>query len=84
MEILHTTIEFTHEKLISIRLKKSLLHDLDNYANELNQTRTQLTEKSITAYFDTLDEMVSDKIIDDIKNGETEVFSLNQIAKNRD
>jgi len=68
------------KKAINIRLDESLLFDLDNYAKELDRTRTYLIEKAVSTYFDTLDEMVSDKRIDEVKQGDVEVFSLDQVA----
>jgi RHH-type rel operon transcriptional repressor/antitoxin RelB len=61
---------------INIRLEKEMLNSLDNYARELEKTRTNLIEKAIDAYFDKLDEMVADKRIDALKKGETEVIPL--------
>ena len=69
------------KKAINIRLETSLLSDIDNYAHELDRTRTYIIEKAVSSYFDTLDEMISDKRIDDIKAGRTEVYTLEQVAK---
>ena len=68
------------KKAINIRLDETLLFDLDNYAKELDRTRTYIIEKAVSNYFDTLDEIISDKRIDDVKNGNVEVFSLEQVA----
>jgi len=68
------------KKAINIRLDEDLLFDLDSYAKELDRTRTYIIEKAVSTYFDTLDEMISDKRIDEVKNGDIEVFSLEQIA----
>ncbi|MGJ0316382.1 ribbon-helix-helix domain-containing protein [Aliarcobacter cryaerophilus] len=70
------------KKAINIRIDEALLKELDNYANELDRTRTYLIEKAISSYFDTLDEMISDKRIDDIKNGKSELITLEELAKN--
>jgi predicted transcriptional regulator len=56
------------------------LKDLDEYAQELDRTRTYIIEKAVNSYFDTLDEMISDKRIDEIKQGNVEVYSLEQVA----
>ncbi len=69
------------KKAINIRMDESLLSNLDEYARELDRTRTYLIEKAVSSYFDTLDEMISDKRIDDIKTGKTEVYSLEEVAK---
>ncbi len=69
------------KKAINIRLDESLLSDLDNYAKELDRTRTYIIEKAVGTYFDTLDEMISDKRIDEVKKGNIEVFSLEQVAQ---
>ena len=68
------------KKAINIRLDEDLLFDLDSYAKELDRTRTYIIEKAVSTYFDTLDEMISDKRIDEVKNGDIEVFSLEQVA----
>lgn len=69
------------KKAINIRLEESLLADLDAYALELDRTRTYLIEKAVSTYFDTLDEMISDKRVDEVKKGSIEVFSLEQVAQ---
>ena len=68
------------KKAINIRLDETLLFDLDNYAKELDRTRTYIIEKAISTYFDTLDEIISDKRIDEVKSKNVEVYSLEQIA----
>ena len=69
------------KKAINIRMDESLLSNLDEDAKELDRTRTYLIEKAVSSYFDTLDEMISDKRIDEIKAGKTEVFSLEEVAQ---
>ena len=55
------------KKAINLRIDESLLEELDVYAKELDRTRTYLIEKAISNYFDSLDEMISDKRINEIK-----------------
>ena len=69
------------KKAINIRMDESLLNELDAYARELERSRTYLIEKAVSAYFDTLDEMISDKRIDEIKSGKMEVYSLEEVAQ---
>jgi len=69
------------KKAISIKLDETLLADLDNYANELDRTRTYIIEKAVGTYFNTLDEMISDKRIDEVKKGNVEVYSIEQVAQ---
>ncbi len=69
------------KKAINLRIEESLLEELDIYAKELDRTRTYLIEKAVSNYFDTLDEMISDKRIDDIKAGKSEMLSLEDVAK---
>jgi len=69
------------KKAINIRMDETLLSDLDSYANELERSRTYIIEKAVSTYFDTLDEMISDKRIDELKAGKTEVYSLEEVAK---
>ena len=69
------------KKAINIRMDETLLSELDAYAQELERSRTYLIEKAVSTYFDTLDEMISDKRIDEIKNGKTKVYSLEEVAK---
>lgn len=72
------------KKAINIRIDETLLHDLDIYANELERTRTYLIEKAVSAYFDSLDEMISDKRIAELKKGNVEVYSLEDVTKQLD
>jgi len=69
------------KKAINIRLDEDLLYDLDNYAKELDRTRTYIIEKAVSAYFDTLDEIISDKRIDEVKKGNVELYTLEDVAK---
>ena len=57
------------------------METLDEYALELDKTRTSLIEKAIELYFDKLDEMVADKRIDNIKSGKTTLVSLEEVFK---
>lgn len=68
------------KKAINIRMDETLINEIDNYAKELDRTRTYIIEKAVGSYFDTLDEMISDKRIDEIKDGQMEVFTLEQVA----
>lgn len=67
------------KKAINIRIDEDMLSDLDSYAKELERTRTFLIEKAVSAYFDTLDEVISDKRIDDLKSGKTTAISLEEV-----
>ena len=69
------------KKAINIRLDEELLAELDRYAEELERTRTYLIEKAISAYFDRLDEMISDKRIDEVKSSKVENYTLEEVAK---
>jgi len=69
------------KKPINIRMDESLLTELDHYAHELERSRTYLIEKAVHTYFDTLDEMLADKRIDALKNGQSEAYTLEQIAQ---
>lgn len=62
-------------------MDEALLNDLDTYAKELDRTRTYLIEKAVSSYFDTLDEIISDKRIDEIKAGKVEIFTLEEVLK---
>ncbi len=69
------------KKAINIRLEKEMIEALDEYAHELDKTRTSLVEKAIELYFDRLDEMVADKRIDRIKSGESRIVPLEEVFK---
>ncbi len=69
------------KKAINISMDETLLTDLDSYAHELDRSRTYIIEKAVSNYFDTLDEMISDKRIDELKSGKSEVYSLEEAAK---
>ncbi len=64
---------------INIRLEKEMIQALDEYAKELDKSRTKLIEKAIEYYFDKLDEMVADKRIDNLKNGTSKVIPLEEV-----
>ena len=69
------------KKAINVRIDEVMLSELDNYATELERTRTYLIEKAISAYFDTLDEIISDRRIDEVKRGKEKVYTLDEVAK---
>jgi len=69
------------KQAINIRLEKDVVNTLDEYAKELEKTRTALVEKAIELYFDRLDEMVADKRIDDLKSGKTILVPLEEVFK---
>ncbi|PID48166.1 MAG: CopG family transcriptional regulator [Proteobacteria bacterium] len=69
------------KKAINIRLDEALLGELDNYAKELDRTRTYIIQKAVSSYFDTLDEMISDKRIDEVKSGQAPIISLEDVLK---
>ena len=67
------------KQTINIRLEKNVIQHLDESAQILDKTRTSLIEKAIDGYFDQLDEMVSDKRIDNLKNGNSQVIPLEDV-----
>ena len=67
------------KKTINKRIDEMLLSDLDSYAHELERSRTFLIEKAVSAYFDTLDEVIADKRIDGLKSGKTTAISLEEV-----
>jgi predicted transcriptional regulator len=67
------------KQAINIRLEKDIVENLDEYAQELDKTRTSLIEKAIELYFDRLDEMIADKRIDNLKSGKTKVVPLEEV-----
>ena len=69
------------KQAINIRLEKDVVQTLDEYAQELDKTRTSLVEKAIELYFDKLDEMVADKRIDNLKSGKTTLIPLEEVFK---
>ena len=69
------------KQAINIRIQKELLQNLDEYATELEKTRTSLIESAIEFYFDKLDEMVADRRVDNLKNGKSSVISLEDVFK---
>ena len=68
------------KQAINIRLEKDVVQTLDEYAQELDKTRTSL-KKAIELYFDKLDEMVADKRIDNLKSGKSTVVSMEEVFK---
>ena len=53
------------KKTINIQINKSVLKELESYSEELNKTKESLIEEAIIAYFNKLDEELSDKRIHD-------------------
>lgn len=74
-------MRYIMKQAINIRLEKDMIKTLDEYAQELDKTRTSLIEKAIELYFDKLDEMIADKRIDDLKAGKTTVVPLAEVFK---
>ena len=72
------------KKIIKIRLSEALLKELDDYAKELESSRSYLIEKAISAYCDRLDEIIADKRIDEIRNGKTKLYDLEEVTKKLD
>ena len=69
------------KKSINIRLEETLLNDMDAIGKEIDRSRTWIIEKAVSAYMDTLDEMIADKRIDEVKAGKTGVMSLEEVAQ---
>ncbi len=69
------------KQAINVRLEKDILETLDEYAAELDKTRTSLIEKAIELYFDKLDEMIADKRIDNLKSGKATLVPLEEVFK---
>lgn len=69
------------KKAINIRLDETLLNEIDAIGKEIDRNRTWIIEKAVSAYMDTLDEMIADKRIDEIKSGKASVMSLDEVAK---
>ncbi|WP_297813634.1 ribbon-helix-helix protein, CopG family [uncultured Helicobacter sp.] len=66
---------------INIRLDKDLIQTLDYTAKEMNLTRTALIERAIIAYQDRMDEMISDKVIDEIKEGKRKTIPYDEFKR---
>ncbi len=69
------------KQAINIRLEKDMLNSIDEYAKELDKSRTSIVEKAIEMYFDKLDEMIADKRIDSLKAGKSDVVPLEEVFK---
>ena len=66
---------------VKIQIDDALFFDLENCAKELQETTSSLIEKAVTAYFDKLDEVISDRRMDEIKAGKTKLYSLDEVTK---
>ena len=69
------------KKAINIRLDETLLNEIDAIGKEIERNRTWIIEKAVSAYMDTLDEMIADKRIDALKLGKSTVISLEEVFK---
>jgi predicted transcriptional regulator len=67
------------KQAINIRLEKDVIQTLDEYADELDKTRTKLIEKAIEFYFDKLDEMIADKRIDNLKSRKSTLVPFEEV-----
>ena len=65
----------------TLLVEDTLYEELKSYANELNKNIDEIVKEAISNYFDKLDEVISDKVIDDIKNGKEKLYSLDEIKK---
>ena len=54
------------KQAINIGLEKGVIKLLDEYTQKLDKTKTSFIEKAIELYFDKLDEMITNKRIDDL------------------
>ena len=70
------------KKTINIQINKSVLKELESYSEELNKTKESLIEEAIIAYFNKLDEELSDKRTHDTKFAKYPLFSLEDMIKN--
>ncbi len=68
-------------KQLSIRLDEDIFEMLNEYAAELNKTKTYLIEKALENYFDKLDEIIADKRIENLKNGKSTVVLMEEVLK---
>ncbi len=69
------------KKAINIRMDEELLRELDSAATELERSRTWVIEKAVRFYMDTLDEMIADQRIDDLKSGKSAAVSMEEVFK---
>ena len=69
------------KKAINIRMDEELLKELDSAAGELDRSRTWVIEKAVRLYMDTLDEMIADQRIDDLKSGKSAAISMEEVFK---
>ena len=69
------------KKANNIRHDETLLNEMDAIGKEIDRSRTWIIEKAVSAYMDTLDEMIADKRIDEVKSGKAGVMSLEEVAK---
>lgn len=69
------------KKAINIRMDEELLKEPDNVAAELERSRTWVIEKAVGLYMDSLDEMIADKRIDDLKSGKAAAVSMEEVFK---
>jgi len=66
---------------VKIQMDDALFFDLESCAKELQQSTSSLIEKAVSAYFDKLDEVISDRRMDNIKAGRTETIPMEEVFK---
>ncbi|NPA12300.1 MAG: CopG family transcriptional regulator [Epsilonproteobacteria bacterium] len=62
-------------------IEDSLFAELIAYSNELKKTKDEIIKEALISYFDKADEILSDKMIDEIKKGNEKLFTLDEVKK---
>jgi predicted DNA-binding protein len=66
---------------LTIELNDNIFNELYLISNELNSNESEIIEKALERYFDSLDEIIADKRLDDLNNGKEKLIDAEDVWK---
>jgi len=66
---------------LTIELNDNIFNELFLISNELNSNESEIIEKVLERYFDSLDEIIADKRLDDLNSGKEKLIDAEDVWK---
>jgi len=66
---------------LTIELNDNLFNELYLISSELNSNESEIIEKALESYFDSLDEIIVDKRLDDLQNKKERLIDADDVWK---
>jgi len=66
---------------LTIELNDKIFNELFLISNELNSSESKIVEEALERYFDSLDEIIADKRLDDLRKGNEKVIDAQEVWK---